>query len=628
MLTSQRGARHSLSILLLCLLAFTFPSQARAQSGLRVVLHPPELDQFPRITLYLDAYDVQGQFIPSLDLNSFRVFEDGFERTVNEAARLEPGLHTIIALNLGATLSNRSNTSLPTRYEESVFAVASWLNELASEAPNQYSLTSNEGILAENVQDQSTFTFTLQNYNPNLFNFQPDFTSLSLALDIASKPNLIPLSKQAILYITPLPLDQELGELAALRTRAQELNVPINVWLVAPETASNAPAAEALSQLAATTGGRFTFYAEDRQAPDPESDLVRLRSIYRLRYTSAISQSGEHSVRVETTYGNQAAATADIPFTISLNLPTASLVNLPPEIVRNYVSTDGGRVLQPGFITLQASFIFPDGYERQLKATRLYVDGQVVAENNAPPYDFFGWPLDRYTFSGDHLVSVEVEDILGFRSISTPISVRVTVNLPYPAWLTAILKFLNQGGWIALAVLALGGAVILGLRLRRRALAIANGDLLVPGSEAFDPLLQSVPGLGGPLAETEEDTEDTSTPAIRRPHYQEAPLPRLVWSGEGNAPPGLNHISIDRQQLILGSDAQQVDICLFSPTVSTQHACLVRSEGGAVSIADLGSESGTWVNYTPVSSTGIILNHNDLVQIGEFTFRYRIGNGD
>jgi len=589
------------------------------------VLYPPELDQFPRITLYLDAYDAQGQFIPGLDLNSYKVIEDGFERTVNEALSLEPGLHTIIALNLGATLSNRPNTSVPTRYEEAVFALASWLNEVESEAPDQYSLTSNEGILVENMQDRSTFTITLQNYNPNLFNFQPDFGSLSQALDIAAKPNLIPHSKRAVLYITPLPLDQELGGLTALRARAQEINVPVNVWLVAPETAANAPAAEALSQLAAVTGGRFTFYAENLRAPDPESDLARLRSIYRLRYTSAVSQSGAHTVRVEAVYGNQSTATSEVPFAINLNLPTATLVNLPDEIVREYVSMDGGRVLQPGFITLQAAFIFPDGYERQLKATRLYVDGQVVAENLSPPYNFFGWPLERYTFSGEHLVSVEVEDILGFRSISTPVAVDVTVNLPYPAWLTAVLKFFNQGGWIALAAAALGGTLLFGLRLRRRAIAIANGTLATPGFDTLDPLTQSVPGLGSPSGE--EGEMDMPAADTRRMQPGQVQLPRLVWSGSENAPPGLKHILIDRHQLIIGSDPRQVDVCIPSPAVSTQHACLVRSEGGAVSIADLGSENGTWVNYTPVSGAGTLLNHNDLVQIGEAAFRYSIGNG-
>ena len=100
------------------------------------MLYPPNLELFPKVTLFLDAYDAQGQFIPSLDLNSFKIYEDGFERTLNETQLLEPGLHTIIAFNLGATLSNRANADVPTRYEETVFAIVSWLNKQAGTAPD------------------------------------------------------------------------------------------------------------------------------------------------------------------------------------------------------------------------------------------------------------------------------------------------------------------------------------------------------------------------------------------------------------------------------------------------------------------------------------------------------------
>ena len=86
-----------------------------------MLLYPPDMSNFPKVTLFLDAYDAQGKFIPSMDLNSFKVFEDGYERVVNETQLIEPGLHTIVSFNLGATLSNRANASVPTRYEESVY---------------------------------------------------------------------------------------------------------------------------------------------------------------------------------------------------------------------------------------------------------------------------------------------------------------------------------------------------------------------------------------------------------------------------------------------------------------------------------------------------------------------------
>ncbi len=62
------------------------------------------------------------------------------------------------------------------------------------------------------------------------------------------------------------------------------------------------------------------------------------------------------------------------------------------------------------------------------------------------------------------------------------------------------------------------------------------------------------------------------------------------------------------------------------PLSQPQHALLVRSERGSVTLADLGSDSGTWVNYAPVSGAGVLLHNGDLVQIGSLTFRYKIGS--
>jgi hypothetical protein len=598
---------------------------ALAQGSFSIIVYPPEIDEFPKVTLFVDAYDAQGKFILGLDLDSFSVIEDGFEMPVNETQLLEPGLHTIIAFNLGATLSNRTNLSIPTRYEAVVFDLASWLNDLKSSAANQFSLTSNEGILVEMLQEKDAFTFQLQNYKPNLFNFEPNLTSLSLALDIAAKPNLIANSKQSILYITPLPLDEDLPAISSLEARAVESRVPVNVWLMAPDTASNSPAATALNQLAVSTGGKFFFYTEESTAPNTEDYLGVLRSVYRLRYTSTINQSGIHTVRVHAIYGNQEAASPEIHFSIDLNLPSAVFIDLPNEINRQFSDTENGRELQPEFITLQAEFIFPDGYSRQLKATRLYVDGQLVAENTNEPFNFFGWSLEDYTFSGEHLVSVEVEDILGFRNINPPRSVMVFVESLNPALLTNFLHFFNQGGWILFAILGLGGSLFAGVRVRRR----IQTRTQLPQQEletelTTDPLMQSIPGLTS--AEPESAADAYRTPIYSTPD-ELVPVPYLRQVG--NKPAVIkDKLVISEDEQTIGSDPKQASIILAHPSVSPLHARVQKNPSGNVTIADLRSDSGTWINYTPISSAGTVLKNGDLVKIGEFSFRYYLGLDD
>jgi hypothetical protein len=590
-----------------------------AQSGFSIILYPPEIDQFPKVTLFVDAFDAQRKFIPGLDLNSFTVLEDGLEIPVNETQIMEPGLHTIVAVNLGATLSNRANASVPTRFESVVFDLAAWLNDLESAASNQYSLTSNEGILVEKLQEKDTFTYQLQNYKPNLFNFEPDLTSLRLALDIAAKPNLIPNSKQSILYITPLPLDEDLPEINSLFTRALETRVAINVWLMAPETAVNSPAAASLNQLAASTGGKFLIYTEQIQAPDPEEFLGALRSIYRLRYTSSLSQSGAHAVRVRAVYGDQEASSPDTPFSIDLNLPTAVFIDLPNQIDRKYVNTVNGRELQPGFVTLQAEVVFPDGYSRQLEATRLYVDGELVAENTSAPFNFFGWELEEYSFSGEHLLAIEVQDILGFRNISVPRVVVINIESLYPKWLTAFFKFFNNGGWILFAFIGLGGTILITTRIRSRNEMRAQASSLESElGTHVDPLLQSVPGLTTQAPIDEMYDYQGPEDEIR----EVAPYLKQV----GNAPQTIQEVLlVPDGETIIGSDPQSASILLPHPSVSLQHSRLQKNPIGNVTIADLHSDIGTWVNYAPISPAGTVLKNGDLIKIGEFTFRYYLG---
>jgi hypothetical protein len=137
----------------------------------------------------------------------------------------------------------------------------------------------------------------------------------------------------------------------------------------------------------------------------------------------------------------------------------------------------------------------------------------------------------------------------------------------------------------------------------------------------IDPLQQSVAGV-------DESTDNDAESGTLRDQYPQGAneiRPKLIWAGEVSSPIPGNSIVITDQQVIIGSDAEQCEIVISSMSISPKHAVLIRSEGGAVRLADLGSESGTWVNFAPVSSKGTILNHGDIVQIGKLSFRYQIG---
>lgn len=604
-------------------LAVSLALPVLAQSSLALRLSEPDLSTFPKITLYLDAYDPLGAFISDLNLRSFRLFEDGEERIVNEAMPIQPGLDTIIALTLGSTLSNRSITG-DTRLEEIYAALLNWVNGLpGSAAADLYSLISSEGILAERVSERGVFTLTLQGYQPNLYNFKPNLDSLISALNLAGKSNPIPHGKQAILFITPLLSDADLASLTGLAERAVQLKVPVHIWFVAPEASANSPTATALTRLASQTGGRFFHYTETASAPILETFLEPLRTTYRLRYTSAIHQSGSHRVYVQVDRGDQSANTPEVKFNVSLAAPVPTLTDLPLQITRSWSQNENGSmVLLPDFLTLQMTVGFPDGYPRQLRKSRLLVDGRVMVENSQAPFDYFGWVLSGYQISGNHTIQVEVEDILGFSGKSLTINLPVTVLPRSTGPFAQVLEFLRLGGWLIPLGLILAGSVFGLYRHRDRLRAFFETRRTRHEMEYSDPLTQPVfIPEDGPSIAVDESTVLQAEPAAE-PAGQQA---RLVWTGKKPPPPGASVIFIDKPELKIGRDSAQCDVVLKVYAVEKLHSVITLSPTGEVTLANRSQKGGTWVNFAPLTNRGAVLHPNDIVHIGKAAFRFEVG---
>lgn len=603
--------RITLLLLLTGVLLSIFPSAANAQGGLRAELTAPDLSQFPSMTTFVDVYDSQNNFVSDLDTDQFTLEENGQESIINEVSRIEPGLHTILALNLGPTLSKRI-TADTTRYQDLVFLISSWLELMQSGAPNLYSFSSNERAFLQRSADPQELIQTLQNYQPNLFNFEPNLSSLSYAIDVASQEPTLPLeNKQVIFYVTPLPLESQLEQIPVLAARAAEIDIPIHIWLVADEASSNAPAADALRDLADSTGGQFFLYDEKVEPPDPETILGSLRYTYRLRYTSAINQSGFHRIKVTVERGVQQAETDDVAFQIELLPPEVTIIALPPQIQRVWVDAEeGGKELKPDFITLQIGVNFPDGYPRQLAYSRLLVDGEEIVLLNQAPFEWLGWPLLPYRMTAAHTVQVEVEDILGFSNSSTLRAVEIIAEQRYTGFWGGIINFFLSGGWIILAVMALFAAFAGYVAIRRRnpRFVTTNGEPAISFSE--DPLTQEV------LIPIDAFQDRVISKTVKQL------VPRLVAVNEGSVQ--YPTILINRPRTIVGSDPDQVQLLIQHPSVDPVHSRVRQTTQGTVILADLDSERGTWLNYAPVSTKGIVLRNNDLIHFGEVAYRFEL----
>lgn len=582
-----------------------------AQSEARIVMQAPDLANFPSVSLTFEAYDAGGKFLNDLAQNELEVVENGQKISVNTLARIQPGMHIIYAFNVSPGMAAAAGNGL-NGFERVKQAVINWAQTQPGNSPDQYSLVTNAGPQVTRLTNTVQFSQALQAYAPDLSKTQSSLTSLTTALDLASDPSRKVNSKRAVLYITSALPDTALAALPNLADRANQLGVRVYTWLVMPEAGVN-KSSQVLADLAQHTGGQSLIFSGVGGLPNPEEYFQPLRFIYRASYTSTIRASGIQRVALVIRRSEYPEPAEQI-FTLNLQPPNPFFLSPPTAVQRTWTSPEPPEipVLTPEQIELQAIVEFPDGLRRPIKASRLFVDGKLVDEMTADPFNPLVWPLAEYTSSGQHVLRVEMEDILGFSRSS--IEIPVSVEVEAPPTLNLALLAAEAMPYLPYAGLVGGGAAVIvsgwvGMRAWRNRRRKAQ-DAPVPVNKN-SKLRRRV---------------DIPTPTIKLPFKSPNAPARLVKVAEGNILQSGSYLSLTQDEICLGSEPRRVDCVIESPTVDGLHARIRRTEQGQYIISDAGSVAGTWVNYEPVPSAGQILAHGDLIHLGLEVYRFELKN--
>jgi predicted component of type VI protein secretion system len=83
-------------------------------------------------------------------------------------------------------------------------------------------------------------------------------------------------------------------------------------------------------------------------------------------------------------------------------------------------------------------------------------------------------------------------------------------------------------------------------------------------------------------------------------------------------------IVISNVEVAFGRDPLLAEQIIDDPSLDGLHARLKRQPDGTFRLSDVGSISGTWVNYTPVPQDGVCLEHGDMIHFGRMSFRFQI----
>jgi hypothetical protein len=615
-----------------------------AQAAFIATLTTPDTSNFPHLTAYLDVHDPTGGFIHGLTPQDVTLQENGVSVPIGKLEEQKPGVQFVIAITPGASFAIRDTLGI-SRYEYLLqgLLAGSWVSQPSG--VDDFSLLTMGGPQLTHSSNPVSLQSSLEAYKPDDSTAIPNLEVLASALQVASDPTARPGMERAILFITPpQETDVSLG-LQSIIASASQQNIHIFVWLVAAPEVIDLPEIDQLRNLTNQTHAAFFAFSHDETVPDLETLLEPLRYIYQLSYDSHISTTGPQQIAAQLTLGTELITTPAQSFEVNLQSPVPTLLNPPVEIVRTFSSpptpgtAEANGDLLPVEQVINIQVAFPDGYERSIALTRLYVDGAIVAENTNPPYDQFVWDLRPYTQAGMHTLSVEATDNLGLVGTSGQARVKITVPTTTQGMIIAVSQ--KRSLIIGVTVIVSASILILVLIVGGRIRPKPNPGQVrhPPGSrektkpsgyrermrQSRDPVTQPVKITASPQVRVKASLKNWRglLPWFKR---KEEPIPAmayltpLVGSDEPTLPAPLE---ITDEDITLGSNPQQANLVIADPSIEAVHARILHGDKTFL-ITDAGSTAGTWVNYEQVTPQGTYLEHMDIIHLGRIGFRFKL----
>ncbi len=580
----------------------TLPPAARAQNAWRAYLTAPYPTDFPQVETYLTLRSADGQPLPHLDREDLQLTEDGQPVTNFTLERVQPGLQVVIVLNPDTDFGLRDTQGVM-RYTFLQSALTSWA-ERVPQSDDVSLLVANGREYLHTVNPQDWLP-GLEIGNPR--ERTPNYEVFSRALDVVTESPAQPGMGRAVLLVTPLPEAGIVNNLQSLAARAERQNVVLFFWVVMAAENADLPQSNQLRALAAQTGGQVFFFSGTETIPPLDTWLQPLHHAYRIRYHSPARSGEMHNLQTVLTLGEELLTIDAPPYRYLLLPPNPIFRPMPLEIQRIAPLTVNRAATQPITLSPHSQTVeflvdFPDEHPRQLTLARLYVDGQLAAENTTEPFTRFEWNLDSLGGPGEHRLQAEVVDTLGLRGTSNDLFVTVKTIIPTPTISEVVRAQLPLALGVAVVVLALLTVWLLLLSGRLQPRKVLSGKVK-----------RRLP------------TVSWSERLIKRP-----PRGNTVYLGQLDPIPQNGHrtapIRLVSDDITLGNDPSQATIVISQPAIAPTHARLKYDAQTGFRLYDLGAPAGTWCNFSPVPPEGVVLRQGDVLHFGDQAFRLTLPN--
>ena len=574
-------------------------------------------DNFPQVTFEMEAYEATGQFITTLFPSAIEITESETILLANEVNLIEPGLETVIAINPGVLFLN---TYLGyTNWDRIQYTLVNWGESIPPGGLDTYHLIGGELVQELDYSSPRSFASMIEEYQPNFIAELPSLYSLSNALEIAATPKEDPHVKSAVLWVTPTLNNTLLELLPTVIDQAEAQGIPVHVWLVGTALAAESQSALLMKELAERTNGSFFLYTGLEFLPEFEDAVQPLRYYYQVGYPSQVTDPGEHEFDVTVYYESLELKAATQSFEVQLRPPNPIFLS-PPSLIEQNWDIPGNAIepqLQPEYAHLSLLIEFPDGIQRTIVSSKLYIDGEFYEENTSAPFDRFEWYIGNTTETATHTVYAEITDGLGFTSQTVEIPITLEVGDKPLAFFSntrlVVAVAISMAALILVAVITLSG--------RRRNLLLEQRE----AAKAFnDPLTQ-------PVYISQDGAESIAQPPIQEQvaidpgisQYMEEISPaRLIFLSENAPNEPEKVIVLEGDEITIGRSKREADVVVDRPTIHPLHARIRKDAQGNLTLFDCDSETGTWIRYAPVGKHGARLQDGDLIQFGQEVFRF------
>jgi hypothetical protein len=590
------------SLFILCFLVpvALLPRSGDAQSDIVVVISPPELDEFPWVTFYVEVSDADGRRIPHIPSTSFQVIQDN---TVMNGARVQEervGTRQIYAL--ATTIGLRLRDTLgKSRFDQVREALLHWWsNPEASElGVNDLSLITTDGVVIGHSSSAADLATRIDQLVPLYPDDSSEYDLLFEALEFADAPPPKNGMPTYLIFVTALPRPPRDLPTTNIIARAQNAGVKIIPVIVGPPDLIEQPEADFLVQIAEETGGRVLFFDETRGFEALSSLVTGQATQYEIGYLSDASAAGPHELQIGLTGQNLELLSEPKTFIIEVEEPEVMLIQPPSRIVRQSDDPVGAlNTLEPSEISIPFILAFSDGHPRALKTAQLIVDGEVVSHMENPAENVLLWDISTIVEPADHVIQVSVEDVLGIKGESSASIVSFEIERPSPG--------------------------LAALRPTIGPLAAALG-ILVAGIILAAVFLSS--GRTGSRRPTSGDALPKSRMALKRAGLRSPEVEREIEARLRPFDPLRGgSIPLPGTDVVVGRDPSLASVPIDDASVEGLHARFIRQADGGYLLKDQGSRAGTWVNFRPLPEGGQLVEHGDRIHFGAVEFRFELIN--